>query len=280
MPVRVSCVVCGSAGPVAAEIPARLLRCPECGLHWTLGDGTESEAEQPYDDRCGRGEGHADSFEPTARRFESQRRLRWLLETERPTSLVEAGCAGGFFLEAARACDIEAEGVDVSPTAAAYARATLGVAVREGRFEHAQFAVPVGAVCAFHVLEHVDDPHEFLAAARRALAPGGLLVLEVPNIASAAARRLGVSWPYIQPRYHRWHFTPWSLGHLVRQHGFDPVSQDTVFSRFYRRPRPRWTHARSLLVADWVASGSPRVVHPELGDAIRLIARADRRSVA
>jgi hypothetical protein len=97
--------------------------------------------------------------------------------------------------------------------------------------------------------------------------------LEVPNISSAAFARLGDTWPHIQPAYHRWHFTPGSLGRLVSQHGFRVIVADTVFSRYYWRPWARLRHARELLAADFAASGDVSVSHPRLGDVIRLIAR-------
>ena len=39
------------------------------------------------------------------------------------------------------------------------------------------------AVVSFHVLEHVDSPAEFLRHVNRILRPGGLVHLEVPNLA-------------------------------------------------------------------------------------------------
>ncbi|MEN3615605.1 hypothetical protein AAH979_39680, partial [Plantactinospora sp. ZYX-F-223] len=85
------------------------------------------------------------------------------------------------------------------------------------------------------------------------------------------------AWPHLQFRYHRWHFDPDSLIRLVMDCGFDVVHCDTVFSRFYWQPWARLRHARELLIADVVASGSPAVRHPRLGDAVRLIARRPER---
>ncbi|MEN3616253.1 methyltransferase domain-containing protein, partial [Plantactinospora sp. ZYX-F-223] len=144
-----------------------------------------------YDESYFTGEGYEDYFLPGPRRFESGRRLRWLLSVARPASLVEAGSAGGFFVEAALRAGIAAEGVEVCAAAARFARERLGVPVRHGCFESDVPERVVEAVCAFHVLEHVEDPRRFLLAARRMLAARGWLALEVPNIASAAATRLG-----------------------------------------------------------------------------------------
>jgi 2-polyprenyl-3-methyl-5-hydroxy-6-metoxy-1,4-benzoquinol methylase len=232
--------------------------------------------EKLYDQTYYETDGYQNYFTSARqRRFESRRRLRWLLSMVRPSSLLEAGPAGGFFLEAARRAGISVAGVEVSAVAARFAREQLGVPVRQGCFEATVQTVPVQAVCAFHVLEHVEDPRLFLEAARAALVPGGWLALEVPNIASAAARRLGSAWPAIAPAYHRWHFTPDSLARLLTESGFEVIRHDTVFSRYYWQPVTRLAHARSLLIADWVASGSPRMSHPHLGDLLRVYARRD-----
>ena len=153
----------------------------------------------------------------------------------------------------------------------------MGVPVEQGYFEVVDLDEPVDVVCAFHVLEHVDDPAAFLATAHRIVHPGGRLAVEVPNIESAAAGRLGPRWPHIQPRFHRWHFTPTSLVRLIADHGFTVTSVDTIFSRFYWPPAGRARHARELWLADVAASRSPRVAHASLGDFIRVVAvREDR----
>jgi SAM-dependent methyltransferase len=265
------CLVCGAVGDDESALDGLLRRCATCTFAWTTEES--ASAEELYGREYFLGEGYDDYYQPKARRFESRLRLRWLLSTGAVASLVEAGAAGGYFVAEARAAGIDAIGIEISEAAVTFAREQLGVPVQHGAFEAASFPEPVEAVCAFHVLEHAADPVAFLHAAHDALVPGGRLALEVPNIASAAAGRLGSSWPHVQPRYHRWHFTPGSLNRLVRDAGFHVVQQDTVFSRFYWQPRARLRHARELLIADVVASRSLRVTHPTLGDALRLIVR-------
>ena len=265
------CLVCGTSGASESRLDDLLRRCPTCTFTWTT--RVLAAPEELYDSGYFEGDGYDDYYQPTARRFESRLRLRWLRSSGPVLSLVEAGSAGGFFVAAARAAGIAAEGVEISESAVAYARDQLGVPVRQGPFESAEFAERFDVVCAFHVLEHVSDPTEFLLAAREALSPGGRIAVEVPNIASAAAGRLGSSWPHIQPQYHWWHFTPESLRRLVVDCGFEIVRQDTVFSRFYWQPLARKRNARDLFIADLAASHSVRMTHPSMGDAVRLIAR-------
>lgn len=265
------CVVCGEVGEAAQALDGLLVRCRSCSFTWTAAE--LAPPEELYGDSYFLGDGYDDYYQPRARRFEARLRLRWLRSSGPAASLLEVGSAGGFFVRAALAAGIAAAGVELSEAAVAYARDRLHVEVQQGRFEGAVLGRQFDVVCAFHVLEHVADPTEFLRSCRDALVPGGRLALEVPNIESAAAGRLGAAWPHIQPQYHKWHFTPSSLPRLVAAAGFEIVKQDTVFSRFYWRPVGRVLHARELLVADWVASGSPSVTHPTKGDALRLIAR-------
>ena len=269
---RATCVACGSTGPSHLALDGLIRRCGACSFAWTA---TEVETpEELYGTGYHDGEGYDDYYDPTARRFESRRRLDWLLATGPARTLLEIGAAAGFFVEAARGAGIEAEGIELSAGAAAYATERLGVPVATAAFEDVAVDRQFDVVAAFHVLEHLGDPTAFLRRARGMVVPGGRLALEVPNIDAATVRRLGSAWPHIQPRYHLWHFSPATLGRMVTDAGFEVVASDTVFSRFYGRPVGRFRHARELLVADVAASRSLRVAHPSLGDVCRLVARA------
>ena len=91
---------------------------------------------------------------------------------------------------------------------------TLEDAEGLGRFE---------SVMAWHVLEHLADPDAALRAIRRHLAPGGRVVLAVPNAASAEAALFDGRWHGWEPSRHRWHLRRAVLGRMMNAAGFVDV---------------------------------------------------------
>jgi len=123
----------------------------------------------------------------------------WYLAYLAPgTTLLDVGCGNGMHaLKAARRC-ARVVGVDASGE-------SLGVAVRESRAQaiaHATFvrgdveeALPVRGGCfdvvlCLDLLEHVHKRDLVLGEIRRALVPGGVLLLGVPNRGTSWKRRL------------------------------------------------------------------------------------------
>lgn len=104
---------------------------------------------------------------------------------ERP--LLDAGCGTGGFLARLRstAPALAAEGLEYHAPAASRARAKAGVPVTVGSVNAMPFADrSFGAVVSLDVLCHAAvEPSQALAEMARILAPGGLLVLNLPAYA-------------------------------------------------------------------------------------------------
>lgn len=96
--------------------------------------------------------------------------------------LVEIGCSEGYLLnELRKAGFTNLTGVEPGPQGAE-AR-SLGFDVIDGYFDEAMF--PAGSVDGFylmHVFEHFPDPFAVLRSMIRALAPGGAITIEVPDL--------------------------------------------------------------------------------------------------
>ena len=96
--------------------------------------------------------------------------------------VLEIGCGSGHFLSMLQESGHTATGLEINDKAIRDGCAA-GRDIRATTVE--QFAAdciePYDAICAFQVLEHVNDPCSFIEAALRCLREGGLAIFAVPN---------------------------------------------------------------------------------------------------
>lgn len=96
--------------------------------------------------------------------------------------LLDVGAGIGQFLRLARG-EFEVDGTEISASAVALAASHHRITLRQGTLDTVE-ELPRGgyqAVTLFHVLEHVPSPRRTLARAAALLAPGGVLLVAVPN---------------------------------------------------------------------------------------------------
>lgn len=121
-------------------------------------------------------------------------------------------------------------GVEPSPAACEAAR-LRGVDARCGTLATVQLEPDAYDAIVFkHSLEHTSDPRRDLGAVARALAPGGLLLITVPNFGCWQAKRLGARWYHLDLPRHRTHFTRQALVAALESAGLDLVSASTSTS--------------------------------------------------
>jgi len=198
----------------AAEGPGThgLCRCPACGTAVTVGPPRAgAHSSGGYARGAPRGAGLA---RPLLDAFDARRLA--LLDPGPPGGrrLLDAGAGRGRFVAAARAAGWDARGIEPFPrTPAAHVEAVSieAAAIAPGSLD---------AITAWHVLEHLEDPGAALARLRSWLAPGGLLLAGVPNLASWQARLGGPRWYHLDLPRHRTHFTADGMETLLRRSGF------------------------------------------------------------
>ena len=109
--------------------------------------------------------------------------------------LLDVGCGSGTLLGLLKQRGFRPIGVDFSHEAATVAETENGVRVIVGSLEGAGFsAESLDVVTLFHVMEHVTNPRSVLAEVSRILKPGGVLILQVPNIDSWQFKAFGANW--------------------------------------------------------------------------------------
>ncbi len=87
-----------------------------------------------------------------------------------------------------------------------------------------------------HVLEHIPDIHEEFLYIHKALLPGGLLVVGIPNTANFVFWLRGKYWESLLPNQHVWHFSTRYLVAYLKNQGFTIL--ETSFNNHLRQDYP------------------------------------------
>lgn len=214
----------------------RLVRCDGCSLLYHAYILDDEGMAQLYgawidDAQIERFEASLEGRNGGARRFEDGRQLfKHMLRLHRlagstwPFRLLDFGCGDGRALRMASSLGFDAHGVDSSSVRSARAR-------RNGLQVHASLPdalVASGgafdAVVMTEVLEHLARPKEVLDDVARALRPGGVVLIEVPDArgiegAPSTFEQLRV----VHPLEHINAFTPATLGAMARGVGLVPA---------------------------------------------------------
>ena len=150
-------------------------------------------------------------------------------ESSRRGTLLEVGCAAGFFLDEARRQEWKVQGLEISPEMSNYGRRVLGLDIQVASVDEAEFdADAFDAVVFCDSLEHFVQPAQTLSESIRILRPGGVLLILSPNISSLLARAMGRRWPHFAVPEHLYYFSPRTLTLLVQRAGFMLLHLRTV----------------------------------------------------
>ena len=197
--VLTHCVVCGGSDHERLAVPRRwiganifapvreqlgLVRCNQCRLYFVNPRPGPELLRSFYDDPgydCHTAEYGDASYAAAHHRLAVLR-----AHVTHHQSLIDFGCGAGALMRAAiQAGWSDVAGVDVG-SRVSERLADEGLQVFSS-LERAARSRLVDALVMIHVLEHLPDPAAALQEIDRILAPGGLLLIEVPNVGSLRA---------------------------------------------------------------------------------------------
>lgn len=179
------CAWCAAALPAAARAaPFGRQRCRRCGVAttvpWPSDDELEVAYAGPYRPASGRFAGGGDAL----LRLTRTRLAARIGAIAPPGRVLDVGAGDGALVRALLAAGRDALGLEREPEP--------GSALRDGSLDDVEG--PFAAVVLWHSLEHLRDAGAVLDRAATLLAPGGVLVVAVPNAASLQARVFGDRW--------------------------------------------------------------------------------------
>lgn len=261
------CPLCGNSesNRTLFELSRFIVECGACGLVFAAPLAND-ERQADYDETYYRSGIYADYLEDRAAiRKNAVRTLSELEKLVSGRSLLDVGCAAGFFLEAARDRGWSVRGLDISSYASEYARAELRLDVEAGSIESERDATDsFDVVTLWDTIEHLRRPDLALINIRRLLKPGGMLALSTGDYGCLLRRLMGRRWRLFTDPTHNFFFDEASLKRLLRQAGFETV-------RITRRGK--WVSLSMILHQSpfplnrlgrvWMGSGKP-LLNPAL----------------
>ena len=185
------------------------MRCTACGLVRTDFDPSQNDLNTYYDEAYYGDEGRRfpAPIEWAVARFR-HRRVRAVLKYQNgPGRILDVGCGRGLMLADFAARGWEAVGTEFSPELARAVTTRFGFPVHMAAdlsgFEADSFDV----VTMWHSLEHLVNAVDTLREVHRILRPGGMAVVEVPNLGSWQAKLGGGRWFHLDAPRHLVHFS-------------------------------------------------------------------------
>lgn len=151
-----------------------------------------------------------------------------------PKQLLDIGCATGDFLtEMRRQPGWSVLGLEPGSVAAHYAHTVEELTVVIGTLNYAPWTTAsFDALTFWDVLEHVHDPRAVIAAAARLLRPGGVLVINHPNLDSLDRQLFGHFWlGYELPR-HLYLFPTQLLRDIMAEHDLYEVERRCLYGSY------------------------------------------------
>jgi SAM-dependent methyltransferase len=171
--------------------------------------------------------------------------------------LLDIGTAAGAFVAVAQAEGWAAEGCEPNRWLAEWGSRHYGIRIRPGSvFEQPYEAESFDVITLWDVIEHTLNPREVLDHCRALLKPGGILVVNYPDVGSWVARAMGRRWPFLSS-VHLYYFDRTTIRRMLETTGF---AVDVV--------RP---HVQRLELDYVLQRGS--VVSPGMSRAMRAILR-------
>ncbi len=269
MPTAITtCIVCSTEASVVQFGATELCICPTCGLGWLHPMPTNQERAEHYAKQYGlQNDILGNSIQAQMRRWSrlpEQLSLIADIQTLKPApaSVLDVGCDMGNFLDEIRRYGYSVAGVEPSESARSQAH-QIGLQVFSSIKELCDDTNTLyDVVTMHHVLEHVDNPVVTLTELHSLMAPGGLLLLRVPDFSCFWSKLFKEKWIWFQPENHSYHFTLRSLLQVVQKAGFEIRKATSQRPNNYRTMKAQMLSSHSFSHSMNVTQTFKRAVSP------------------
>ncbi|MFA4941342.1 MAG: class I SAM-dependent methyltransferase [Patescibacteria group bacterium] len=241
MEEKIICPICNSDGTnfYCEKNGCKICRCQSCGTAFVYpipANPGDIYNKEYFKKETGSSFGYSDydkDKEPMRNIFISYiKKIENLVEDR---NIFDIGAATGYFLDLAKERGWRTAGTEISDYAASVA-GKRGHRISCGKFPEMKIEEKFGAITMWDVLEHLDNPIEYLRAANKILMKDGRLIVNTINRESLWARIFGKRWHSLVPPEHLFYYSPKGLKILLEEAGFEIEESGTsgkIFSLSY-----------------------------------------------
>ena len=246
-----TCYLCGNAkcsmihDTIRYNLSPKPFRCDNCGFVFLYPLMTQ-EIEKEFYEKKYRSEYHKqppEEFWQTSLPEAKKRVARFSSLFSKDTQLLEIGCASGYFLFETKDYVKSVIGVELTKEYVEYAK-SKGLNVKESLDEVPDNSCDL--IVMFHILEHIDDPINFLKEVKKKLSKNGKLIIEVPNVDDilVSVYKIKNHLDFYWEIAHNYYFSKSTLGKVMESAGY----QYEIF------PLQRYDLSNHM---NWMLTGKP-----------------------
>ena len=232
-----ACILCSSANIAAYKgyESVGLIKCNPCKFIFCKNIPSKDELNKYY----------TDSYERT--RYLSPitiSRFNELLEGfekyRKTGKILDIGAGYGFFLEIARQKGWDVYGTEITDEAVTHCK-KKGIKMSKGELQNISLEENTfDVIVAIEVLEHVNNPGEYIEHAHKALRKGGFFYITTPNFNAILRYHLRDKYNIIGYPNHLCYFTNKTLRKLVANYGFKTQKIATTGISLTRLKTSKW----------------------------------------
>ena len=204
----------------------QIYSCDKCGLRFTNPRPNDDQLAGYYDSseyisHSNESASLVDGLYKIARTFTLRRKRKLIEKLSLNKRLLDVGCGTGHFIDYCQQHGWQVNGVEPNDIARTQAEDKTKIIIQHDLSEIVDASYEV--ITLWHVLEHLPDLEQTMNQLKSLLAPGGVLIIAVPNFDAYEATVFDEYWAAYDVPRHLYHFNRKALAQLSKKHGLKIV---------------------------------------------------------
>lgn len=189
-----------------------LYTCNNCGFLFTQDHPDENAISGYYESEAyishsNTSEGLINRLYKIVRKLMLERKTRLVKSVTglNTGNILDVGSGTGHFLKSMKDAGWETMGIEINPSAREFSTSVFNIQVYNS-VDELPGNIKFDCISLWHVLEHFQDPEEYILKLKRHLNPGGFFITALPNSDSYDSHYYKENWAAYDIPRHLWHF--------------------------------------------------------------------------